>query len=138
MYGGGDVFEKDVGEVMDSFLLTDWITIRAEESVSSIAQPASGWLELPEHEDAYLYTDVKQVTNSLSLGFDTAIARQEASFVPLVAPFSLAVGLRLDGAPSQFVAVPLARFLRWRLVSGGGAGAWGATFRIWVAAYAYG
>lgn len=123
---------------MESFPLCEWVNVSAAESVASIPQPASAYLELPLHEDVYFYTEVRDLTNGPSLSFETGCSRDEAAFVAMVAPFAMAMGVRTDAASADSVAVPLARFLRWRLVKGAGAGVWGASFRIWVAALAYG
>ena len=71
---------------MESFVMTDWITISGMESASPLSQPASGWLELDdEHadrEDVIFYLEVKEATNAM-LSYETAGVRQHNQFVVL-------------------------------------------------------
>ena len=124
---------------MDSFVMTDWLTILGNDG--SIVQPASGWLELDhdgqEREDVSFFLEVKQASN-VSMSYETSPnALQESQFVAIVAPFAMSTGVRVDVASADSVAVPAAGLLRWRLTSSGG-GSFSATFRLAVAAHAYG
>jgi hypothetical protein len=114
-------------------LLQDFVSLKAV-SGASIVQTATNWVDLGDVEDLVLITDVRDVLNSPQLAFDTAATAQDAAFVPIVAPFSLAVGLQTNVVLASFAGVPPARFLRWRLLPGVGAPSQ-ATFRIWCAAY---
>jgi hypothetical protein len=122
---------------MESFVVTDWITIKGQDT--AISQPASGWLELDdEHkdrEDVTFYLEVKEATNVL-MSYETSAVRQENQFVAMVAPFTLTTGVRVDVCSADSVAVPAAGLLRWKLSTAGGA--WTATFRLTVAAHSYG
>jgi len=125
---------------MDSFLLTDWITIQCDPSLTSITQSASTWLDLPDVEDVQLTLDVKEASagaNSVTMNYETGATRQDSGFVPLVAPFAMATGVRVDQAPFAIAMNPFARFLRWRLTASSAGSVWQATFRIWVSAHSY-
>ena len=47
---------------MDSFLVTDFITIRGASTVTEVIQSAEQWLELPEHEDVQFFLEVKDLS----------------------------------------------------------------------------
>jgi hypothetical protein len=120
---------------MDTFLLTDWLTVRTRSDSPPIVQSAYAWLDLPEHEDVIFYLDVKEVTGTVFLSYDTSPARHEGSFVSMLS-FTTTPGLRIDRVPFRTALVPLARFLRWSM-STSSPGTSDATFRIWIAAYSY-
>jgi hypothetical protein len=130
---------KEVNE-MESFIMTDWITIKGQETVASIPQSASGWLELDdEHkdrEDVTFYLEVKEATNVL-MSYETAAVRQDNQFVAMVAPFTMTTGVRVDVCSADSVAVPAAGLLRWKLKRASG-NVWSATFRLAVTAHSYG
>jgi hypothetical protein len=128
---------------MDTFLLTDWITISGDGGVgagniTSIAQSTDQWLELPEHEDFSFVLEVKQVTGTVTMNVETAPTKQDSSFVAVLTPFAMSVGTRSDSALFSNALVPVSQFLRWRLSNPGGSGVWNATFRLWVSASSYG
>ena len=118
---------------MESFLLTDWVTIRGT-AFASIPQNATGWLDLPAHEDAQFHIDVKSASGGANMSYETSPTRQETTFVSMVS-FAMNVGIRVDRAFFNTSLVPLTRFLRWRVSFNALGGA--ATFRVWVSAYSY-
>lgn len=130
---------------MDGMLLQDWVTIRGDSGtagggpkVTSIAQSAEGWIDLGDVEDLVFFLDVREFTNaSLKLGYETSPIKQDGSFLPMVGPFLVAVGQRVDRAFSTTCAVPPARFIRWRLSGPSMSNVFDVTFRIWVATYAW-
>ena len=125
---------------MDTFLLTDWITVSGDgggpgaPNVKSIAQSSDQWLELPEHEDVSFVLEVKSVTGTVTMNFETSPTKQESGFAAMLTPFAMSTGRRADAALFSNALVPLAHFLRWRVSNPGAAGIWDATFRIWVSA----
>lgn len=125
---------------METFILTDWITIKGTEGVASMPQPSTGWLEIDDdqhdREDVTFYLEVKEATG-VAMSYETSSVRQDSQFVAMVAPFTMTTGVRVDVCSADSVAVPAAGFLRWKLTRVGGV-AWSATFRVSVAAHAYG
>ena len=74
------------------------------------------------------------------MNLETAQARDDSLFMPLVPGFALAASATpvVKGAMLAGATNPLARFVRWRLSVATSAGTWDATFRIWLAVAAPG
>lgn len=110
--------------------------MQGTDTSTSIPQSASGWLELPEHEDIVIYADVRGTVGTVAISFETAPSRLEQGFVAMIGPITLSGPVvRVDKVLFATAAVPVAQFVRWRLTGGGTP--WGATFRVVVAAYSY-
>lgn len=129
---------------MRGYLLQDWTTVRGDSGtvgplVSAIAQGAASWLDIGDYEDLVFTLDVRESVNTaLKLVYDTSPIKSETSFVAMLPAFALAAGQRVDRVYTSMAAVPPARFVRWRMVCQNPSGAYDATFRIWIAAYAWG
>lgn len=122
---------------MRSVLLQDTVTIRGSGTTAAV-QDAKAWLDAPGFADAVFWIEVKEVTNpgagSVSLAFETAPAELESLFVAVDSVSAVGVTTTplirkvfMNATPG----VPLARFLRWKLV-GSAAGTWDVTFRVFV------
>lgn len=121
---------------MDRFLLADWTTIAGSGS-SSVTQPSTQWLDLPDHEDVVFFLEVKEITGSVTIAYETGVTCEDQLFIPMIAGFAMAAGVQVDRALFSTASFPLCRFLRWKL-TGAGTPVWDCTFRVWVAAYSYG
>src|SRR5271154_4377681 len=105
---------------MQTFLLTDWTTIRGVvPNVTQITQEESQWLDLTPFGSAFFWLDCRGITNGPQIYIDTAPCRDEAFFTPMVGPITLAASqtpvLLFAGTPGASI---LARFVRWRLTQG--------------------
>jgi hypothetical protein len=123
---------------LDAFLLQNWVSINAASALTSVAQGEDdpcGWLDISAYEDVAFHLEVKSVTGTVTMYYDTSPSRDETSFSPLLPGFTMATGVRVDQAIAAHTIPPHAQYLRWRLTNPGGAGSWGALFRIWVSAY---
>ncbi len=118
---------------MDGCLLQDWITISGSPGIGAIAQSATEYLDIGHHEDLVFYLDVRSVTAGVTMNYETAPNKDAGSFLPMVGPFPLATGLRVNRALFATAAVPPARFVRWQCFGD----TWSVTFRIWLATYAF-
>jgi len=124
---------------MHTFVLQDWTTIRGTSN-NTIAQGEKGWLDLSPFQDLFAWVDVRELTSTPSLFFDTSPTEDENFFVSMTGATNVTGGSSLVVATSPAIVklpmltatVPLARYLRWRLV--GPAAAWDVTMRIVVAA----
>lgn len=123
---------------MRSVLLQDTITIRGF-GATPVIQSFADWLDVPGFADAIFWLEVKEVTNpsggTVSLSFETAPDAQESMFSPIDTVTALAVTtspLVRKVFLNATYGVPLARFLRWKLVGSNASGPWDATFRIYV------
>lgn len=132
---------------MRSVTLQDWITVQAYAAassgppVSAFNQPQPGWLDVSSFADATFWIDVAQVnpttTGTVQLVLQSSPTLDEAYFAAVAPPISISASpvplvVRTIRTPTT---APLARFLRWRLLTTNtSVGNWGATFRIRVAA----
>ena len=124
---------------MYSFVLQDWITVGAT-GAGTVIQTEKDWLDMSAFQDVVAWLDVREVSGgpAPTLRFETAPAKDDFLFVGMgatpttlvAASTPLIVQLLMGSA-----AVPIAQFLRWKVV---GAATWDATFRILVAANAPG
>ena len=132
---------------MRGFLLQDWTTLRGFSGnpagggpvVTSIPQGAASWLDIGDYEDLVFTLDVREWTNSAAtLVYETSPTRQDSSFVAMRPAFAVSVGQRVDAIWTSTSAVPPARYVRWRISCTTVSMQYDLTFRIWLAAYAWG
>lgn len=119
---------------MKSIVLQDWTTVRGS-GTTPVIQTSDLWLDLAAYGDVIFWLDVREVTNpgagSVTLTYETAPLKDEILFQPMLTVSNVSVGaptiskVLLASNP----AVPLARFVRWKLV-GSTAGTWDVTFRV--------
>jgi hypothetical protein len=122
-----------------AILLQKWTTIRglsqaAGATVTNIIQGEDQWLDVGPYQDASFWISCTEASGSPSLEIDTAPARDEVLFIPLIASFALAPLPTPVVKPALMLqagtTTPLARWVRWKLTVAGNA-TWDATFRIW-------
>ena len=134
---------------MHTFVLQDWITIRGQgtggtpPSGLNIVQSEPGWLDLTPFQDLFAWVDVREVVSggfNLDLYLETAPTEDENFFQSMTGPSTPAVSPLAPNTvptivklPMLSAAVPLSRFLRWRLFYNGSV-PWDVTMRIVVAA----
>lgn len=124
---------------MYDYLVQDWSTFTVNASQSSLTQAESEWISFQPFSDIVLWLEVRGVVvptgaTAVQMHYQTAPARDESLFLDMVTPFDLAVSstprvdpVLLASAPP----VPLARWVRWKLVVTGAPEAdWGGTFRL--------
>jgi hypothetical protein len=121
---------------MHSFLLQDRLTISGTNNPSTIIQTEPGWLDLSPYQDIIASVEVYQDLGAPTLYFETAPLKEERLFAAMnpnglvmnpPSPLPQIVTMTMGAA-----AVPLATFLRWRVV--GTVAGWNVTFRILIAA----
>jgi len=134
---------------MKSFILADWTTVRGQSAspASQVTQDETGWLDLEQYSDIVIYLDVREVSpggaSAVTFYFETAPSKddprdtngnptffQALASSALVSASSTTIVLR---ALMLTASVPLARYVRWRVV-GPASALWDATFRAIVAA----
>lgn len=115
--------------------LQGWLTIRGPDS-STVVQGEDDWLDLTDFLDVAIWHQVTDQSNVATLTIETAPAKEEALFSSM-ASLGLASSLSPQITPAIFAraAVPLARYLRWKIVGRMG-GAFSITFRLWIVATA--
>src|SRR5262245_16688428 len=117
---------------MHSFILQDYTTIRGSTS-TNVTQSESGWLDLTPYQDLVFWLDVREVTGTVTITYQTSPTKDESLFTSIVTGQQLAVGVAAPKTALMSGAVaPVARFVRWTLTAP--AVAWGCTFRVYVAA----
>jgi hypothetical protein len=131
---------------MYGYILQDWITIRGTQSGVSIIQSEADWMSFQPYGDIVLWLDTKAVTlaglTSLTIAYETSPAKDDSLFTPMVSAVTLVAGtspLITKVLVSQNPTVPLARYVRWKLIPNGTpTGEYGACFRIFASANAIG
>ena len=118
---------------MHSFVLADW-TSAAAPAGTSFTQDESGWLDLASFQDVVIYLTVSEVSASPTIAFETSPCREDALFQPMVSMVMTSAAPQPNVLRAVMLGstVPLARYLRWKITTGGGA--WDATFRALVTA----
>lgn len=123
---------------MFSGLMQDWTTMDGAGTAASV-QARADWLDLAMFADVVFWLEVRAVSNpgagNVTLTYETSPSSDDSLFQPLGA-----VTLAASSTPvitkvqlSSNPAVPLARFVRWKL-AGTAAGNWSVTFRIFAMA----
>ena len=115
-------------------ILQDWVTIRGGSNVPSVTQGADAWADMGDCEDAVFFVDVREVTGSPKLAYQTSPTTQEGSFLAMMPAFVLSPGVTQTRVFANMAGIPLARYVRWQLSSILSAD---VTFRIWMATYAW-
>jgi hypothetical protein len=126
---------------MYGYMLQDWTTLDVDPAVGAITQTEGDWMSFQAFQDIVFWTDVRAVNVgggvNVQLAFETAPSKDDTLFVAMAT-----VTLAVSGAPTVTPvliaanpSVPLSRWVRWRLLAGGGpASNWGATFRVMCSA----
>ena len=131
---------------MHGYLLEDWKTLNLDTSITSLIQDESGWLSFQPYSDIVFHTETKAVFDdgggSVQLEMQTAPSKDPSLFTTMVTvTLTGNVGV-VQVSPILLAAnptVPLARWVRWRLINTGApATNWTASFRIHCTANAVG
>ncbi len=132
---------------MYDYMIQDWSTFTVDSSQTELVQTESDWLSFQPYSDIVFWLEVRGVvvpsgSTAVTIYYETAPAKDESLFKAMASatvdptatqPIVDSVILSTDPA------VPLARWVRWRLaVDGTPAAAWGATFRLYAVANAVG
>jgi hypothetical protein len=124
---------------MRCFLAQDYITLRGGTAGTVITQSATSWLDLSAFQDIVTWLDVKEFSGgTVQVAYQTSPTKDDALFVNIAGPFSLALGVTVNVYLASSVTNPLAKFFRWQLTVTGSTPPWDATFRLWLAANAPG
>jgi len=108
---------------MHTFVLQDWALIAGPSSaLAPVTQEDAFWLDLAPFQDVVIYLDVREVTGAPTIAFETSPAKDNSLFQTIVS-----TTLTAGASPTVLRAlmlgssVPLARYLRWKITSGGAA-----------------
>ena len=126
---------------MQSYLLQDWVTVRATMlGGTNLPQAPEGWLDLGDATECTFFLQIAQVNGAgtPTIRYESSPTRDAALFREHVSRTLTATGdltpqidrLTLYSTP----ATPLARWVRWRLTSSD-ASLWDVTFQLTVMAY---
>ena len=115
-------------------VLQDWLCMQGNGTTPRV-QSSRAWLDVAAFDSATLWLEVRSVVNpaagKVTLFYEGSPTKDDALFTPLATIVlsktnqPLVTKLRLADNP----AVPLARWLRWKLVASTGSD-WSVTFRI--------
>jgi hypothetical protein len=130
---------------MRSYTMQDWIQITGQSSITTVTQSETGWMDMTMFQDVVAWLQVDAASagtggTSVLLTYQTAPAKDDILFVPAYPDVALTPGLASNSIMLKNAyagAVPICRWLRWRLsVTGTPTSSWNATFRILIAANA--
>jgi hypothetical protein len=128
---------------MHCFELQSWVTLRmSSHAPQTVNQTEPAWLDLSAYRDVTLWVEVEQATTggasaTLTLNLQTNASKEEDLFQTSasMALSTSSLGVMVLPVHIDIASTPLARWLRWQLVSGGTFSAQpGVTFRAWAAA----
>ena len=125
---------------MHGVLLQDWTCVLSSSAADSIAQSELLWLDVDDYRDAIFWLECKSVVlggaSAVVLAYQSSATKDEALFASM-STFPLgvtSVPFITKVLEAQDPAIPLSRWLRWRIqIAGTPSSAWGATFRIFCA-----
>ena len=131
---------------MYGYILQDWITIRGNSSITSIAQSEPDWLGLAPYQDLVLWLDCRELTlggaTAINMNYETAPTKDDSLFIAMTSAFAVTAATTPTVTKillAQNPTVPLGRWVRWKLtVSGTATSSWDATFRVLCCANAVG
>ncbi len=123
---------------MHCYLMQDFITVRGQSTSLSATQSESSWLDLSMFQDVVAWLDVKEVTGTVTMAYQTGPTKDDILFQSVTAAFNVAAGLAVTVMLKDTTTTPLSRWLRWQLACTGGTTPWDVTFRVLVAANAPG
>jgi hypothetical protein len=114
--------------------LTDWITIRgsfaSNAGIATVTQGEPYWLDVSEYDDLVGYVEVREVTGTVTLNFQTAPSKDEVTFQSVGSLVVTTALVQTGAVLSKYATIPIARYFRWQAV---GVGApYDATFRIFL------
>lgn len=114
---------------MQTFILQDLSTIRGATS-NPVTQNESGWLDMTQMQDLFIWTETKEVTGTVTLTYQTSPTKDDALFTQMMAGAPLALGVSITKVILTAATTPVARYVRWVLT--GPASTWDATFRTYI------
>ncbi|MGO9837504.1 MAG: hypothetical protein ACLP1X_25210 [Polyangiaceae bacterium] len=126
---------------MRAFVLQDWLTIRGASTVTSVIMNETQYAQLDAYQDAIFWLQVSEVTlggaAAVTLNYETAPLKDESLFSSMATAPITTVAMSPPTITkvllSQNPAVPLSRWVRWRLVQSSSTG-WDVTFRLLLVA----
>jgi hypothetical protein len=126
---------------MRAFVLQDWITIRGASTVASVIQMEGQYAQLDAFQDVVFWLQVAEVTTAsgtITLNYETAPLKDESLFSAMgtagIAAAAMTPPTITKILLSQNPAVPLSRWVRWRLSQSGATASWDVTFRVLLVA----
>jgi hypothetical protein len=126
---------------MRAFVLQDWITIRGASTITSVIQMEVQYAQLDAFQDVVFWLQVPEVTTgggTVTLNYETAPLKDESLFAAMATAGISAAAMTPPTITKvllgQNPAIPLSRWVRWRLSQSGATSAWDVTFRVLLVA----
>jgi len=116
-----------------AILAQDWNTVRGSVAGTVVTMQESDYVDLMPFQDVVAFLEVSEIFNGINIRFETSPTKDDNLFqlIDASVAFAPTVGVATKVMRYSAVAVPLARFFRWKF-SGGATGAWSCTFRLWL------
>lgn len=124
---------------MQPIIMQDWITIRGTTTSTVVIMSQADWILTAPFQDIVFYMDVREVSGTVAMHYQTCPARDDVLFQNLgaVGGVAVAAGLTVTSFPLANATVPVSHWTRWRLTASVGT-PWDMTFRIMAAANSIG
>jgi len=127
---------------MRAFVLQDWLTIRGGTSITQVIQNEANYAALDAYQDVIMWLQVSEVTTSggtITMNYETAPLKDESLFTAMATQGISTVAMSPPTISKvllgQNPAVPLSKWMRWRITAGGSfTAAWDMTFRVLLVA----
>lgn len=119
---------------MQPIIMQDWTTIRGTGTSTVVVMSQVDWVLTAPFQDIAFYMDVREVTGTVAMNYQTAPGRDDVLFQNLGAAGGVAVaaGLTVTSFTLANATVPVSHWTRWKLTASAGA-PWDVTFRIMAA-----
>lgn len=121
---------------MRTILFQDFVTVGGASGSADVVQTDVAWLRAESVEELVFWLDLRGVSGTVGLRYETAPAKDASLFASMVPTLDLsALGANtttVTPALGNLCYASAAGWVRWR-VGPTTAGAWSATFRIWLA-----
>ena len=96
----------------------------------TITQDESGWIEGTDAQDLVVFLDIRSVSGTATIVFQTSPTKDDALFQTMTTGTTIAVTVTTVKILLSSAAVPPARWVRWQIQA---SGAWDSTFRAYIA-----
>lgn len=111
-------------------LLQEWTTIRGVDD-QVVVQSEDMYADLSPYGDVTAFAEISEITSGTELYYETSPTKDNQLFTAMhSSALTPSTGVTVSIFRYSTATVPLARWVRWRLVNT--SSAWTITFRIWL------
>jgi hypothetical protein len=124
---------------MQPIIMQDWITVRGTGTTTSVVMSQPDWILTAPFQDITFYMEVRNITGTPVINYQTAPAKDDYLFQNLgaAAGITMVAGVTVSPFTLSGATIPVSHWTRWRLTATAGA-PWDVTFRVMASANAIG